>query len=51
MKKYRVRLRFIYSDTVEVEAENEKEAEREAIKVCDEQCECLDSADIEEITE
>lgn len=35
MKKYKVDLYFLYKDTVEVEAENEQEAEEEALLLSD----------------
>ncbi len=46
--KYAVKLKFIYSDTVHVEADNEKEAEAKAIEHCQEEYEAYYSCDIEE---
>lgn len=48
MSKYRVKLKFIYSDVVHVEADNEEEAEGEAMKHCQEEYECYYDCEIEE---
>ena len=44
--KYKIELKFIYSDVVHVEADNEKEAERLALEQCDEKYECYYDASI-----
>ena len=41
MPKYKVELKFIYSDIVHVEAEDESDAILEAMKDCHEQYECF----------
>ena len=48
MTKYRVTLDFIYSDTVHVDAENEREALKEAMKECNEEFYCFYDSEIEE---
>jgi hypothetical protein len=49
MKKYRVKLIFRYTDTVEVEAENSEEAVGRALDECNEQYECLEDSRVTEI--
>ena len=46
--KYRVKLIFLYSDIVHVEAENREEAERKAFDECQEEYECFYNSEIEE---
>jgi hypothetical protein len=45
--KYKVKLIFKYSDVVHVEADNEKDAIRQALDECKEQYECFYDAEIE----
>lgn len=47
MDKYKVKLSFIYSDVVHVEADNAKDAERKALEECREEYECFYNSDIE----
>ena len=46
--KYCVKLKFIYSDTVHVEAENEKDAIDKALDDCHEEYECFYDYKVEE---
>ena len=48
MMKYKVKLDFMYSDTVHVEADNEESAIIEAMKHCEEQYQCLLDASVDE---
>ena len=49
MKKYKVKLIFLYSDTLHIEAEDEEGAETKALDICQEKYECYyDSEIIEE---
>ena len=48
MKKYKVKLMFVYSDIIHVEAENEKEAEHLAFKECQEEYDYYYDSKIEE---
>ena len=50
MKKYRVVVQYIYSDTLEVEAENKEQAEELALENAIEQCVSLHDVRVEEIT-
>ena len=49
MKKYKVVVEYIYSDTVEVEAENKKKAEELALEEAVEQCETLHDVKVTQI--
>ena len=48
MKKYKVKLMFVYSDIIHVEAENEREAEYLAFKECNEEYDYYYDSKIEE---
>jgi hypothetical protein len=48
MKKYRVKLEFIYSDVVHVEAKNKEDAVKEALLDCSEEYEKFYDARIRE---
>ena len=48
MKKYKVKVSFIYSDIVHVEAENEKDATQKAIEECHEEYECFYDAKVDD---
>lgn len=48
-KKYKVKLVFKYSDSVEVEADNEEDAIRKALDVADEVYECFYDAEAMEV--
>ena len=48
MPKYRVKLEFIYSDVVHVEAENEEMAEESAMLACNEEYECYHDCTVTE---
>ena len=48
MTKYKVKLMFLYSDTIHVEAENEKEAISKAFDECHEECESFYDFDVEQ---
>ena len=48
MTKYAVKLRFIYSDIVHVEADNRADAEELTLEHCQEEYEYYYSCDIEE---
>lgn len=48
MKKYRVRLVFMYSDVVHVEADNKEDAIEKAMDECEEQYECFYDASVTE---
>jgi len=48
MKKYKVKLDFIYSDTVYVEAEDEKNAIEKALDECEEVWTCFHDAEVTE---
>ncbi|MCK5613891.1 hypothetical protein KAR91_69150 [Candidatus Pacearchaeota archaeon] len=48
MTKYKVKLIFKYSDTVHVEAVNEKDAITKAMEECHEEYECWYDAKVEE---
>jgi len=47
-QKYKVKLKFIYSDIVHVEAETEEDAIEEALKHCQEEYEAFYDAEVEE---
>lgn len=47
-KKYRVKLIFIYSDVVHVEAKSEKEAIEKAMENCNEEFESFYDAEVRE---
>jgi hypothetical protein len=47
--KYKVKIQYIYSDTVEVEANSEFEAKTIALDDCDEQCEYLYDLQVERL--
>ncbi len=49
--KYKVKLIFLYTDTVEVEADNKKDAVDKATDNCEEQYECFYDAEVSEIQE
>lgn len=46
--KYKVKLTFKYSDTVHVEAADEKEAVKNALSECQEEFECFYDADVQD---
>ena len=48
--KYKVKLRFIYSDICHVEADNEEEAEGKALLCCQEEYESYYDCSVEEET-
>lgn len=41
MTRYKVKVIYKYSDTIDVEAESKEEAEKIALEECNEQCEIL----------
>ena len=48
MKRYKVKLDFIYSDTVYVEAEDEKQATIKALDNCEEVFSCFYDSEVTE---
>ena len=48
MKNYRVKLMFVYSDVVHVEARNEDDAIKEAMLHCQEEYEFFYDAEVDE---
>ncbi len=49
MNKYRVKVKYIYADTVEVEAENKEQAEELAVEQAEEQCDVLHNVEVTEL--
>jgi hypothetical protein len=49
MPKYEVTVKYIYSDTVDVEAKSKEEAERIALQECEEEPEILHDVIINEV--
>jgi hypothetical protein len=47
--KYKVKIEYIYTDTVEVEANSEYEAKTIALNECEEQCSHLYDLTVEEL--
>jgi hypothetical protein len=47
--KYKIKIEYIYSDTVEVEASSEYEAKTIALDECDEQCSHLYDVQVERL--
>jgi hypothetical protein len=47
--KYKVKIEYIYTDTVEVEANSVYEAKNKALDECDEQCSHLYDLTVEEV--
>ena len=45
--KYRVTLKFLYSDVVHVEADSKREAEQKALAECEEAYECFYESKVE----
>ena len=47
--KYTVKVSYLYSDTMEIEAASKEEAETLALSECDEQCELLHDIESSEL--